>query len=340
MKKHAKQARGFTLIEILAATGIMTVVILIVLSLTTNVLSVWNKSTGQLTSNYEARIALDVLETDLGTMVLRNRDFCWVQVKYEEPKKGDLEYTDAIPKMPELYFLARVEDRPRYSGSGGVNSYATNTVYGDICAVAYRMVYQDPVTKGTSVPTDFPMFGLYRFVVDSESTFTDIMSQTSDTPGVPLELYDMMDANKFGYIDETGLKVPKSSSPGVDSLIVEMENFLAAGIVDLSVIFWYSTIDSTTGQLDYRAITNTGDASGTPLDFIYTDRLIIEEKPGESGTLEFVDISLTVISPEGMSIMHDVDKMSGSIDVGGWHDLVAQYGQTYTRRVQIMAKPL
>ena len=41
-----------------------------------------------------------------------------------------------------------------------------------------------------------------------------------------------------------------------------MENFLAAGIVDLSVIFWYSTIDSATGQLDYRAIGASGAISG------------------------------------------------------------------------------
>ncbi|WP_309384216.1 PulJ/GspJ family protein [Cerasicoccus frondis] len=331
MKQDFK-ARGFTLIEILAATGIMTVVILIVLSLTTNVLSVWNRSTGQLTANYEARVALDIMATDLETMVLRNRDFCWLDVRYERPTSTGITYTGALPTMPEFYFMARVEDRPRFSGASG-----TSPVYGDICAVGYKVLYQDPLTPTGGA---YPMFGLYRFLIDSEHTFTDVMSAGS---GVDLKTaMESGDGSGAEYYNQDGVATNVDS---IDTTIASAENFLSANVVDLNVIFWYHDTnldlilplngDWAANSSKTKGAVMTVESEG--VDFTYTNQLNAEGAAiAAKGTLEFVDISVTVMSPEGMKI---IQNNAANIDEN-WHELVAQYGQTFSRRVQIMAKPL
>ncbi|WP_309397949.1 PulJ/GspJ family protein [Cerasicoccus maritimus] len=320
MHKDTK-AKGFTLIEILAATGIMTIIILIVLSLTTNVLTVWNRSTGQLTANYEARVALDIMATDLETMVLRNRDFCWLDVIYDEPSTStQIESFDgALPEMPEIYFMARVEDRPRET-SGGL------PIYGDICTVGYALKYQDPVTGGTaSSSSTFPMFGLYRLLIDSEHTFEDVMGSDQ-----ALLRDAIMDS---GYYDQHG----NVGTVNINT-ISRMENFLAANIVDFSLVFWYT---DENGEL--RSITSGGDGTGDGQNFQYTNKLNIVDDPTVTGTLEFVDITVTVMSNEGMQLIqnNDASVLKGSDgDTDLWFKLVDEYGQTFSRRIQIMAKPL
>lgn len=311
---QSSKARGFTLIEILAATAIMSVVILVVLSLTTNVLNVWNRSTGKLGSNYEARVALDLMANDLETLVMRNRPFCWIEVNYASPAHP-LSYSGALPQMPEMYFMARVEDRPRFNNAG-------DAIYGDICAVGYRVFYQNPLDPGNQ--TDFPMFGLYRFAIDSERTFTNVM----DTGGDPApSLSALMTGSK--YLDENGEEKTVGSLEGV---MQGAENFLSANIVDVRAVFWY--LDAESKQL--VAITDTGDEHGAPRPFTYTDRLNIVGDEDASGTLEYVDIAITVMSPDGLAVM---ESNSVTTDTD-WFDLVAQYGTTFSRRVQIMAKPL
>ncbi|GHC00093.1 PulJ/GspJ family protein [Cerasicoccus arenae] len=315
--KHSKIARGFTLIEVLAATAIMSVVILVVLSLTTNVLSVWNRSTGKLNSNYEARVALDLLANDFETMVLRNRPFCWVKVDYNKPDEKDLsDYTGALPAMPEMYFMARVEDRPRYTSSN-------TPIYGDICAVSYRVLYQNPVDPDDEA---FPLFGLYRFVIDSQHTFNDVMSP--DNTGSADDLRSLMNESK--YWNEAGIEVAVNAD-GIEKVIGKSENFLSANVVDLDIVFWY--YNSVTNAP--RAITSNGEADGDPLSFTYTDRLNVPDAPTAIGPLEYVDIAITVMSPEGLAIVE-----SQSTDATEWNELVAQYGTTFSRRIQIMAKPL
>lgn len=328
MRQSQYKSRGFTLIEVLAATGIMAVVILVVLSMTTNVLSVWNRSSGKLNSNYEARVALDLLATDFETLVMRNRPFCWIEVKYSEPDAGDLDYGGALPLMPELYFMARVEDRPRFTSnsSGG----DPERIYGDICAVAYRVLYQDPIDPDKN---EFPMFGLYRFIIDSEFTFTDVMNAPTDGDGNVLPVDSLLEQMKDSqYRDENG------DVQRVDTDIIKTiqmaENFLSANIVDMRVVFYYS---DPLNNNQIKPITVGNSPTGDPLPFIYSNALYINNSSTSiPGTLEFVDIAITVMSPEGLAIVESESAEAGV----NWPQLVTQYGTTFSRRVPIMAKPL
>ena len=54
-----KRRSAFTLIEIMVASVIMVVMVGLVIQITSEVLKVWNRSSGKLSANAEARIALD-----------------------------------------------------------------------------------------------------------------------------------------------------------------------------------------------------------------------------------------------------------------------------------------
>lgn len=327
--RDSRPPRGFTLIEVLTATGIMTVVILVVLSLTTNVLNIWNRSTGKLSANYEARVALDILARDLESMILRNRDQCWLEVIYAEPNGADVisDYQDAVPQTASIYLLAPVIDRPRYNSTG-------NEILGDVCLEVFSLAYRNPFT-GSNDSSPPPLFGLYRFVVDAENTFEHVLSIASYIAAPNQNLLSGLTPQ---YYDEDGNLAPSTALLDVsdsDSTIFESENFLSANIVDFQIIFWYRRLTDGT----FEALTNSGDATGDPISFVYANgiyRLGTVDKIVNAGPLEFADITITVMSEEGMALVENAD----ATDTTEWHELVAQYSTTFTRRIQIMSRPL
>ena len=80
---HNRSTRksAFTLIEIMVASVIMIVLTGLVIQITSEVLKVWNRSSGKLSANAEARIALDLLTQDLETAVFRNNEQQWLRVE-------------------------------------------------------------------------------------------------------------------------------------------------------------------------------------------------------------------------------------------------------------------
>ena len=46
-------------------------------------------------------------------------------------------------------------------------------IYGDICAVSYRLGYQDPLNSASN---DLINLGLYRSIMDVETTFSEALN--------------------------------------------------------------------------------------------------------------------------------------------------------------------
>ena len=79
LKKYNRQARSaFTLIEIMVATVVMLILVGLVGEITFNVLNAWNRASGKLAANAEARIAMDLLTHDLQSTVLRSNGQQWL----------------------------------------------------------------------------------------------------------------------------------------------------------------------------------------------------------------------------------------------------------------------
>ncbi|MBC2594316.1 prepilin-type N-terminal cleavage/methylation domain-containing protein [Ruficoccus amylovorans] len=304
-QRTMRSRQGFTLVEIMAATGIMVAVILLVLGLTTNVLNTWNFSSDQLAQNYEARIALDFINQDMEAAYFNSKGMVWMQAVYGTVGNSD--------DQARLFFFSPVTDRD-------------SDVAGDYCAVAYATEYQNPFNPTS---TDRRRYGLYRRVVDAETTFNDVMTVPNFAAGGTL--YDNYWEGNMG----TGI-----------TGVFAKDNYLSANVADFKVIFWYDDgTRNADGTKDIKAITSNEGATGNPLAFVVADRIYISDSgDGTSGYndavdghLVYADITMTVLGDEGANMVGN-DSWD---DMGiTWEQFLKMYGQTFTRRVYIMSNPL
>ena len=157
MNKTRKNA--FTLVEIMVATAVMIVLVGIVIQITSDVLRVWNRSSGKLAANAQARIALELLTQDLETAVFRNNGQQWLRVE-AEANVG----TPTAGQTVALNLFSPALDSP--AGPG------------DISAIAYRLAYA-PAYSGPNAPDTF---ALYRDIATPQITFDTLMSTGDSGP--------------------------------------------------------------------------------------------------------------------------------------------------------------
>ena len=86
---QTKQQAAFTLVEVMVATVIMVILMGMVITITGRVLDVWAKSSGKLSANAEARIAMELLTQDLESTVFRNNGQQWLRVDGPESVDGN-----------------------------------------------------------------------------------------------------------------------------------------------------------------------------------------------------------------------------------------------------------
>tara|TARA_A100001015_G_scaffold95263_1_gene105867 strand:- start:274 stop:1158 length:885 start_codon:yes stop_codon:yes gene_type:complete len=153
LSRQKKHQSAFTLIEIMVATVVMIVLTGLVIQITSEVLKVWNRSSGKLSANAEARIAMDLLTQDLETAVFRNNNLQWLRAEDD---------TSGWVNTVSLKLFSPALDRP--SGPG------------DICGIAYLLENRDPVSgsPGAGSPDD-RLWILYRMVASPEDTFKNLM---------------------------------------------------------------------------------------------------------------------------------------------------------------------
>ncbi len=308
-RQAASGRRGFTLVEIMAATGIMVAVILLVLSLTGNVLNTWNFSSDRLAQNYEARIGLDFLNQDLEAAYFNSRGLAWMEARYVTVGQAAFQ--------TQLFFFCAVTDRDRSRA-------------GDYCTVGYATAFQnpfDPEGSNSATEADGQKYGLYRKVVDAETTFDDVMSM-SDFPT------DKLYSSYWQSISGNG-----------DGQLLSDDNYLSANVVNFQIIFYYYDENEPNQARRIKAITSDGTASGTPWAFVVADGIYISQSPDGSapysthvdGHLVYADVKMTVLGDEGANMVD-----TGHWDEVGmdWDQFKDTYGQTFTRRVYIMSEPL
>ncbi len=165
LKRYNRQARSaFTLIEIMVATVVMLILVGLVVQITSNVLNFWNRASGKLAANAEARIAMDLLTQDLQTAVFRSNDQQWLRVEGPEDINGLYDSQTVALKL-----FSPALDRDISSA-------------GDICAIAYRLEYQSSFTGGSRV------YALYRSIARPDFTFNSLLGSSNDLNSPQLSL--------------------------------------------------------------------------------------------------------------------------------------------------------
>ena len=163
VRMHRASRRGFTLIEIMVATVIMVILVGLVIQITSEVLKVWNRSSGKLAANAEARIAMELLTQDIETAVFRNNGQQWLRVESSTDVGSPV-----VGKTVALNLFSPALDR-----SGTV---------GDICAIAYKLAY-DKSYDGANAPKTY---ALYRSIAAPDFTFNSLMGPGTGDPQLAL----------------------------------------------------------------------------------------------------------------------------------------------------------
>ncbi len=83
-----KQSRGFTIIELLVAVGVTAILVALMLSITINILSGWNRSSGKLSNENQARLILDILSQDIQGAILRYDSNAWFVATIQDDQSG------------------------------------------------------------------------------------------------------------------------------------------------------------------------------------------------------------------------------------------------------------
>jgi prepilin-type N-terminal cleavage/methylation domain-containing protein len=205
-RKHLRRSsiRAFTLIEILVASAVMVILVGIVAFIAGSVMDSWNRSSGKLSANAEARLALDLIAQDLETAVLRNNGQQWLSVE------GPIGLSNTPPYASNsvtLKLFAPALDRSIGDG---------------ICAIAYSLEYQPSYTS-TNGPNEY---ALYRRVIDPSATLNNYLSSGFDDPTA--------DATQQGSLAGNG------RPPAVWSItsVTDVSNYLASNIVDFKILIY------------------------------------------------------------------------------------------------------
>ena len=167
MKSHFinSKRRGFTLVELMVAMAITTIMVTILISITSMALDSWNRSRAEVRAARQAQAMTEIMARDFEAMVTRSgNSFEWFVANTQSDSVGP----DSAPSpgSADLIFFTAATDR--YDGN-----LAGDDAKGDISAVGYSLRYQDPIAGSTSHPN----FVLYRKLVNPDETFNSLLGQ-------------------------------------------------------------------------------------------------------------------------------------------------------------------
>ena len=164
----SKRAKGFTLIELMVAMAITTVIVTVLVSITGVALDTWQRGRAEIRASRQAKSMLDTMAKDFESLVSRRgNNFEWLYSKVETDLPGPAENMSS--NAAELIFMTAATDR--YQGQIGT----VDDLGGDVSCVSYQLQYQDPV-KGTEEKNS-STFVLYRLLVNPDETFKDLLGK-------------------------------------------------------------------------------------------------------------------------------------------------------------------
>jgi prepilin-type N-terminal cleavage/methylation domain-containing protein len=154
---------GFTLLEMLTAMAISMILAGALLVICSHVMDIWRKGQNRLRANFDMRIALDILATDLESAVLKSEDY---ELLHSVPMNNVGTGGKQALRASWLMFFSA----PFYKSSGNP---------GDITAISYRLAYQDSLQAGGPNP----IFAIYRSVKDPRTTFDSVLGKPNIRTG-------------------------------------------------------------------------------------------------------------------------------------------------------------
>ncbi len=347
-------ACGFTLVEILTATAIMALLVSLVMTILSQIVAAWNRSSDELAIGGVAHQALDTIAADLEMAIFRNDGGQWLACKTEQTPNSPI---SGITNTRLIFFAPT---HLRQAKDNTSTSDKDNTpINGDICLIEYRVTYGDPF--GNSASND-KTFSLHRVALDPATTLFGVNGNAllglKDNGGFAATLPDALDKTQV----DTSTDVVRNSVQGNQgkTLTINLrgtssyETILLDNVARFNVFLFYVGYNPKAGVAPITQIYPQSFPSPEATEFYFGG-----ERPGSEATrqpqfinlisnatdssnptfirLAFADVTITVLKEEGVTLLNT---FSGSLPEGlTWEDFLKQYGRTYTERVYFYNSP-
>ncbi len=365
MKMNFRARKAFTLIEIMAASAIMSGIVVLVLILTSNVLNTWTSASSRLQSFFDGGVVGSIIQEDLESMFVRKDGNIWFTVNYPPTPVGMLsgrsnfEMTPMRP--PELMFFSRTSYRPLFTFQNNTKI----TLPGNLCAIKYQIAVKNPFLDSTGNYSEDEMqnnafYGIYRAVIDSRSTMTEVIPTVAEASANNIfALSDMWERGKSSILAEDG-----SFKQGVElnKWALSPENLLTMNLIDFRLTFAVTYPNPEAGEFQQGANVpkykvayippgvpfTVGDTISVSQDGIaeiyeYTDRGkshgTVDPDALGRGYISSIDVSMVFISEQGAREMRALMK-SGNMTEEKFKDLATRYGsKAISKTIELVSEP-
>ena len=296
----SKRRQGFTLVEVLVSSLLTLIIMAMLFSVLIGTMNAWEGGTSKLQSAGDARLALDILKTDLESLVAR-------QTQYDQEWISSIPLLDTDSNIINTWLTFFSPSLDRDKEINGVEQK------GDIVALSYVSWYQDPISPTLTGPENEinKIFGLYKAMTTTEEAFTTALDFGGDallTPTVP---------GTVGYWTDA----PSPPRPQIN----DPSGFLAPNVIQFTVTW---------------LVRKPGALTLTRVDETQTVRLsnILEVSPDpdnvSGGKIEAAEINITTLTDEGMRRFAFLAQ-TGTIPPEQVTQIIREFGTTHTRRVSI-----
>ena len=298
---------GFTLMELMVAMAITTIIVTVLISVTSIAMDTWNRSRSELRASRQAKEMIDTMARDFeGLVIRRNNPHEWLRANHttsSTPIGVQLQSTNAS----KLIFFTAATDR--YNGEIGKAA----DLGGEVSCVAYKLDYKDPMGPTGST---FKTFVLNRLLVNPNDTLNDLLGKTNL---------------------ETAFATH-------DSKLSNQENFLCENVFQFSVTFHVQVTKSDGTSVTVPIALGSATDTRTTKSFkINGTEIVCDDATGgasggttvtneeiKSGRVSAVELSLTILTDFAIEQLK-----SRSFNDTQKADFLAKYSYQYIKLVQL-----
>jgi prepilin-type N-terminal cleavage/methylation domain-containing protein len=299
----SSKKRGFTLMELMVAMAITTIIVTVLVSITSIALDTWNRSRAELRASRQAKSMVDSMARDFEALVTRRGNTNeWLSAISAQTMPGDRLLSTSASKL--IFFTAATD---RYNGQIGVTGVDDG---GDVSCVAYELEYKDPIGGNSG---KFDTFILNRKLVDPKEAFDKLL----------------------------GKENLETAFTSVSGNVNDSTNFVCENIFQFTVTFHVQvaqTVSGTTTLVTVPVTVGKSSSGQITKEFRIKGSGVIADISGGSvtsdqlkaGRVTAVEISLTVISDFG------IDQLRTRTFTGSQQsEFLAKNSYQYSKMVQL-----
>lgn len=305
--------RGFTLMELMVAMAITTIIVTVLVSITSIALDTWNRSRSELRASRQAKSMIDSMARDFESLVTRRGNTSeWLSAKVDKDLNNLGNKNITSSNASELVFFTAATDR--YAGQIG----SSTDLGGDVSCVAYQLKYRDPISATGSAK--FETFVLNRLLVDPKPTFDELLGKTDSTnPAKSLD--KVFDAKYATDLAKPENFVCENIYQFTITFHVQVTTVPATTTTPATVVNVPVTIGHTADTFRIGGTKITNDFSGTGVTAAQV----------ESGRVTAVEISATVLSDFGV----EQSKNRTFVDADAKAKFFSQNSYEYSKLIQL-----